>query len=400
MYVGAAISELVDKPDNRLKFEGEDMKTTEASWYLTLTKVKDIAGSISGLKPATKGRSATTTAIRPVNKQPAKLNGKQTMLKHKAPARQTISKAQTSIPSSLRIVELNDDKLEADLTPYAKPDSDPEDDSPDPTLVNLNRSTAPIYIRDLLSTIADTENIDRATLALRTAPSLIRRKANFGTEVSDHIEELATTIANLHDAEHFDFDGGGEEFARMRQKALQAVLVADPKRMGTWFARAITGVGGDYSISQRIALLAAMGLGGREIAGFKDEDDEDQQMANAFPSKKLKGKMHDIWAGSPSTSSANLGSSGPTKPLLLSKGDSSAVNSVAQRVSRTMLEPMALSAADTLTGPDVLKVRKFSSRMDVEARRKKPVSNELSKIITEAFFFPLMGMFGAGVQTL
>src|SRR5262249_38843326 len=144
----------------------------------------------------------------------------------------------------------------------------------------------------------------------------------------------------------------------------------------------------------------AMGLGGREIAGFRDEDDESQQSAESFPSKKLKGKMHDVWSAPSSSAPSRIGSSAPAKPLLLSQGDTSAVESIAQRVSRTMLEPMALSAADTLAGPDVLKVRKFSSRMDVEARRKRPVANELSKIVAEAFFFPLAGMFGAGMQTL
>ncbi|KAF2096650.1 hypothetical protein NA57DRAFT_42867 [Rhizodiscina lignyota] len=379
MYVGSAISELIDKSESRLKFDGDEMNTVDASWYRQLTQVRDAAGDISELKREPAKKLESTLPIRPAS---TKQTQKQPPKKIPAASATLPKKSKPTLPSSsLRIVELKDSD-DDELTPYAKPDSDPEDDSPDPTLVNRNRPTAPIYIRDLLRALYDTENIDRATIALRTAPSLIRRKTNFGTEVSDHIEELATTLAGLHDTERFDFEDGEEQFARMRQKALQAVLVADPKKMGPWFARAITGVGGgEYSISQRIALLVAMGLGGREIAGFAEKDDQDQQMAGAFPSKKLKGKMHDIWASSSDASSApRIGSSAaPAKPLL---------------------QPMALSAADALAGPDVLKVRKFSSRMDVEARRKKPKVNELSKIIAEAFFFPLAGMFGAGVQTL
>ncbi|KAI9821423.1 MAG: telomere binding protein [Phylliscum demangeonii] len=59
---------------------------------------------------------------------------------------------------------------------------------------------------------------------------------------------------------------------------------------------------------------------------------------------------------------------------------------------------MALKAADQVVGPDVLKVRTFSSRMDVESRRKKPAPNELAKIVSSAFFFPLTGRWWMQVR--
>ena len=51
-------------------------------------------------------------------------------------------------------------------------------------------------------------------------------------------------------------------------RALVALLLAAPTLMGPYFAR--TYFEGDYSISQRLALLTAIGLGTRELAGFDD----------------------------------------------------------------------------------------------------------------------------------
>ena len=55
-------------------------------------------------------------------------------------------------------------------------------------------------------------------------------------------------------------------------------------------------------------------------------------------------------------------------------------------------------AAEKMSGPEVLKVRKFSSRMDVEARRKKPAQNKLGKVVAEAFFVPLMNAWSVYLQ--
>jgi telomere length regulation protein len=59
-----------------------------------------------------------------------------------------------------------------------------------------------------------------------------------------------------------------------------------------------------------------------------------------------------------------------------------------------MIQPLAASLADKVTGPDILKVRTFSSRLAVEARRKV-TTNALSAIVADSFFFPLTGRFFA-----
>jgi len=52
---------------------------------------------------------------------------------------------------------------------------------------------------------------------------------------------------------------------------------------------------------------------------------------------------------------------------------------------------MAVEAADQATGPNILKVRTFSSRMEVEKRRAAPVQRKIVSVVAEGFFFPLTG---------
>ncbi|KAJ9668907.1 telomere binding protein [Coniosporium apollinis] len=370
MVVGMSVSALVDKPGNQMKFDLEELETVEARWYQDLVHVNDQIGSIDDLVLDVKRTEVASISApeQALQSSSRKSIGKGALKKQTASVpRHSHAKSShnDAIPAGLRIVELSDDSEEDDLVPYAKPDSDPEDDDPDPTLVQRNRPTAPVYIRDLIAGLKDTENYDRHSLALSTASSLIRRKANFGTEVTDHIEELATTLVGLNDT--FELDG----FQEMRQEAMIAVLLAQPAKMGPWFAR--TFFEGDYSMAQRVSILTTLGLSARELAGFKGEDvrPSNTKAEPSFPSKRLPEKLHKIYAS-----------------------ESITVDAQAKRLAHTMIEPMALTAADKLSGPNALKVRTFSSRMEVEKRRTKAIPNELAKLVAQHFFFPLTGRCG------
>ena len=227
------------------------------------------------------------------------------------------------------------------------------------------------YIRDLIKGLRDTENYDRHKLALTTASSLIRRKAHFGTEVTDHIEELATQLTVMGD-KYSIYD-----FPKLRLQAKIAIFVAQPLAMGQWYSR--TYFNGDYSIAQRASILTTITMGARELAGFKKEDG-DLTGANAlpdnpFPTKRLPDKMHKLWAV-----------------------EAVPVNSVAWSLQKRMIKPMAAEAADQLAGPKILQVRTFSSRMEVEKRRKKPIANELAKVVAEGMFFPLTARWQNNLQ--
>jgi telomere length regulation protein len=131
-------------------------------------------------------------------------------------------------------------------------------------------------------------------------------------------------------------------------------------------------------LSQRTTVLSVLGLGARELAGYKDEDEElnPKLAATSFPSKQLPERLHKMY-----TAERNA-----------------PVGLIASKLERSMIQPMALDAADKMSGPNVLKVRTFSSRMEVEKKRKKVIPNALAKIVAEGFFFPLTGRWWQNLQ--
>jgi telomere length regulation protein len=205
--------------------------------------------------------------------------------------------------------------------------------------------------------LREAEDYDRHYIALSTAATLIRQKSGFGKEVIDHAEELASVLVNLND--HFEYD----DFVPLRQEALIAVLLASPAPTARFLARAV--FEGDFSHRQRVDMLAALGLAARELAGFRDAD---RTPTPAFPSKKLPEHLHALYA----------------------QGEPTALTGVSARLEQGLVEPMALKAADEMTGPNALKLRTFSSRASKKAK-PKPVPNALAKVVADGFFFPLTG---------
>lgn len=358
MIVGETLSGLVHKPENRMDFKMEELQSAEAKWYRSLASVSDAFGSVEFLRTKAASKSSPNTMV-------AKFPS--STLKARHPRLQAQSKI-------INIEELVDDGEDEDgeLVPYAKPDSDEEDSDEDPTLVHRNKPTAPVYIRDLIIYLRDSDNYDRQRLGLSTAPSLIRRKTGFGTEVSAHVEELATLLVGIQDK--FDM----ENFQDMRLQGMIAVLLSQPSRMGPWFSR--TFFEGDYSVAQRASILTVLSVSARELGGFKEQDTSltavKQTPSTSFPSKILPSNLHSLYAAS----------------------QQNFVEALSQQLSATMIQPLAASLADRVTGPDVLKVRTFSSRLAVEAKRKPPTINALSSIVANSFFFPLTGRFAAHLK--
>jgi telomere length regulation protein len=360
MVVGEALSSLVDKGDKKMDFKMDEMNTAEAKWYKSLVNVSDTIGSLEHLR-----------------------SGSMARVPKRAPAcTAKAAEKPKAVHRGTKIVAI--EEIEADeeeepdddgLVPHAKPDSDAEDSDEDPTLITRNKPTAPVYIRDLITYLRDTASYDKQKLGLQTAASLIRRKANFGTEVISHAEELATLLVGIQDKYEID------NFQDMRLQGMIAILIALPLKMGQWYSK--TFFDGDYSISQRASILTTLGIGARELGGFGAEDSsltsaKPLPSSSSFQSKALPESMHKIYAFS------------PPKPL---DSTASAVEALSTQLSNTMIAPMAADLADKLTGPSLLKVRTFSSRMAVEAKRKKPIANSLAKIVADGVFFPLTGRF-------
>ncbi|MCJ1283700.1 telomere binding protein [Xylographa opegraphella] len=355
MAVSSVVSTLVDSPDKRMCFSMDGTFKDEIIQYQQLIKTYDSVGALEELE-ATVPQIGTPLPERKIKKSQRVMNAKP-----KAPSA-AISKVST-------IQEISDDGTseEDSLPVYNRADFDEEDteEDEDPTLVQRNRSTAPVYIRDLLAGLNDTDNYDRHRLAILACSTLIRRKAHFGTELSSHLEALATALVGLSDK--FTM----ENFQSLRLQGMIAVLVAAPLKMGQWFSA--TCFHGEYSMSQRLSILTTLSLGAREIAGYSAEDMAltDATLEPLFPTQKLPEKYHSIYAH-----------------------DSVApVTVLASQLERTLIAPMAASAADTLAGPAALRVRTFSSRMAIDAKRKKPLANALATIVADGFFFPLVRLW-------
>lgn len=377
MVAGEALSGLVHGGDKKLDFHMEETNSEEAKWYKSLLNVVDQVGPLSPLK------------TQPVSKAPRKAT--RTVESKPEPTRRPIVPAQRS---GFIIEEVDDDEEEEDdgLIPHAKPDSDADDSDDDPTLITRDKPKVPVYIRDLIAFMRDTENYDRQKLALLTAPVLIRRKAHYGTEVSSHAEELATLLVGLSDKYELD------EFDSLRQQGMVAVVVAQPQKMGRWFAK--TFFDGDYSLSQRASVLITLGLSGRELAGYETSE---YAAASSFPSKQLPAKAEKHYK---MVSTTNRYTSSPSSLKAL---PSTALDSISQSLSQTFLAPLAAEAADAVTGPDVLKLSTFTSRLTDPSRATskslskktgiRSIPNTTAQLIATSFFFPLTSRFLAAMHS-
>ncbi|KIW92026.1 uncharacterized protein Z519_07008 [Cladophialophora bantiana CBS 173.52] len=354
MIVAVAVSRLVDEPDKVMNFGVEEMEGEEAQRWIDLTNIQDTVGSLEQLpkKPA-----------EPVKKRP--LQNSSTAARRKRFS--TGSRTQGS--KVVAIEELSDSAGEEDLRPYPLPDSDPSDSDEDPTLVNRKKPTPPVYITALIQQLNATDDPSVVELALKTAPSLIRRKANFGDELSANIFQLASSLVNVQEGM------SQEHMQQLRLEAIIACLISKPKIMGPWVVS--TYFEGDFSLSTRAALLAAVSLGCRELAGIDDDINVSSATKHttepSFPSNRLPPRLEPIYSS--------------TAP----------VDTISSTLSYRTLQPMALQAADKLTGPDVLKVRTFSSRMEVAAKtaakleaRSKRIPKDLHKVLAEALYLPLV----------
>ncbi|RYP19108.1 hypothetical protein DL765_003524 [Monosporascus sp. GIB2] len=383
MVVGESLSGLVHGADKKLNFDMEEMDTDDANWYKSLVRVSDKVGPLDPLRASVNSSKPAKARKPPKPKE-----------------RPTPQPSKAAPNSGFVVEEIEDDEEEdPDLVPYAKPDSDAEDSDDDPTLINRDKPKAPVYIRDLIAYLRDTENYDKQKLALTAAPTLIRRKANYGTEVSSHAEELATLLVGLQDK--YDLDN----FHEMRLQGMIAVLVAQPKKMGQWFAK--TFFDGDYSLSQRASILVVLGLSAREIAGF---DTSEYAASASFPSKRLPAKVEKHYLSSaPNT----YGSSAAKLKAL----PPNALDGIAQSLSQSFLAPLAAEAADAVTGPDALKLSSFTSRLQsqsgsssssndaaaVKKKKRQPgvraIPNTTASLIAASFFFPLTSRFQAALHS-
>ena len=364
MVVAVAVSKLVDEWDKVMNFGVEEMEGEKSQDWLDLVNVQDKAGTLEDLPRTTvepvKKRSLQE-AVQPVRRKPSPSTPH-----HKGSKITAIEELSGSEKAETEAEEEEDDP---DFLPYAVPDSDPSDSDEDPTLVNRNKPSAPVYITSLIKMLNANDDLSAVELALKTASSLIRRKAKFGDELSLNILQLASSLLNLRDGT------SREEFQQLRLDSLIACLVSKPRAVGPWIAS--TYFEGDLSLATRSALLTVMALGVRELAGITDDIEDASTIAkpgvSSFPSKRLPPHLEQIYSSA-----------------------STPIDSISKTLSYRTLQPLALEAADKLSGPNILKVRTFSSRIEVAAKnaskaeaRSKRIPKDLHKLIAESMYLPL-----------
>ncbi|PGH01957.1 hypothetical protein AJ80_08939 [Polytolypa hystricis UAMH7299] len=357
MAVGMAISALVDSPDKTMKFEVEEMQSDEAVSYMGLTSMQDKIGSIRDLMNLEKhGDDGQKKKDRSTPKANARARPKPVV----------------NISKVTAIEELSDSESD-DLMSYEKPDTDASDSEEDATLIQRSKPSAPVYVRDLVSSLRDTDNAERYQLGISTAATLIRRKASFGTEVAENAEQLGLLLVGLQDKYNMP------KFQEHRLQSQVALILALPLTMGQWFSHTLFTA--DLSQVQRSSILVALGLSVRELAGFGKEDSEAMDLPTlsdtSFPSKRLPSSLEPVY-----------------EPI------DAPIGAISKRIFQSTLRPLALDAADSFTGPNALKVRTFSSRMEVEKKkqqreqeRKRSTSKDIYKTLSDGFFFPLTNGF-------
>ncbi|KAF4466884.1 dna replication checkpoint tel2 [Fusarium albosuccineum] len=373
LVVGESLSALIDDSKKKLDFKMEETDTEEAQYLKSLTKASDEIGPIDpilsdpGLKAEPQPRKPTATP----NSTQKKPKQKKKPLITEAKPKAIIEEVDSS------------DEEDDDLAPYSK-DSDPEDSDEDATLVQRNKPKPPVYVRDLIAFFRDSESYDKQKLALQTAPVLIRRKANYGTEVSSHADELAGQLVGIQDK--FEID----DFQDLRLQGMVALVVSQPKTMAPWFAR--TFFEGDYSLHQRTSILITLGLSARELAGFETSQ---CGSAAAFPSKRLPEKMEQLYLESPNNNSALPSSQLKALPA-------NTLDNISQSLTSSFLGPLAAEAADTNTGPDILKLQTFTARYKSKAKSKprvRAIPNTTAALLATSFFSPLTAHFQVALRS-
>ncbi|KAI5466254.1 telomere length regulation protein-domain-containing protein [Mariannaea sp. PMI_226] len=379
LVVGESLSALIDAKETKLNFQMEETETEEAQQLKQLTRLADQPGPVDPILSNFSTQTPTSSSQSIVS-TPKSIVKKVKKVKPKQQPPISAVKPRAIIEE----IDSSSDEDEDDLVPYEK-DSDPEDSDEDATLVQRNKPKAPVYVRDLINFLRDSESYDKQKLALQTAPLLIRRKANYGTEVSSHANELAGLLVGIQDK--FDIS----DFDDLKLQGMVALVVSQPKTMAPWFAR--TFFEGDYSLSQRTSVLITLGLSARELAGF---DVSQYQSAAQFPSKRLHQKMEQLYLEQ--SNNTQEPSSSRLKAL-----PPSALDNITQSLTTSFLAPLAAEAADATTGPDILKLESFTARYKSTTKvkpRVRAIPNTTAALLATSFFSPLTAHFQMALRSL
>ncbi|KIO28623.1 hypothetical protein M407DRAFT_230005 [Tulasnella calospora MUT 4182] len=266
----------------KLKFDGWDEPGQGREWCRTVRKILE-----DGFKviPEADEEDDNEEEISPPNQPPAS---------------STPPSANRSFPAEPPTLYDSDDSL----TGYAQ-DSAPSSRSASPTpseleeiekepglAIGRRKIPKPVYLIQLAQMLVsgkgegqdEKSEPDRVEMALNEGAGLIRRKRGFGLELGEWLfEENAVnlSIAFLNLKDNYDIDG----FVSKRQDILNALVACCPTRSAPCLAEQF--FIGEYSADVRSAILTALVVGARELAGL-----EEPSGPQGFASRMLPPALH------------------------------------------------------------------------------------------------------------
>lgn len=268
------------------------------------------------------------------------------------------------------IVELPSEELQdiqLQLEPVTLEDSQDlnmEEEEDDPTLAS-KPVHVPIYIRDLLEYLSvDSKShaaYEKQRIALQTAPTLLRQKLKFGSEVSFFAEELLTILAAL--TNQYD----EQDFELLKLNSMIAVVVSSPSVTTHLCQLLLTG---DYSLQQRMCLLSSLSLAARELKGYEDESVRQSFSAVSFPSKTLPPALHNQYVSMQETDYGYA--------------------KIENDIQNQLMAEASEEARDEISGGKILRI---SSSLRKQVRTATVNNDQLmrfNKIVGGQFFFPLL----------
>ncbi|KAM0790027.1 hypothetical protein ACM66B_005356 [Microbotryomycetes sp. NB124-2] len=241
------------------------------------------------------------------------------------------------------------------------------------------RLRPPVYIPELTAYLkgqdpegakeeADGES-ERIEAGLNEGESLIRRKAGWGGEVAENAVDLTFTIIGMHDQYEI------ERFEDKRLNLLTALVSAAPTKAAPAIIEQY--FHNNYSITQRIAMLSALALGARELAGLPTPVSTSSGESTSFPSRQLPPAMHKKLLGSDGTDVIDRLSADLTN-VALSSARSEAETTIPEAAREKVLRMRRFGSSKTTTSV---------------AGRTTYIS-----VATEFFVMPLVNRFWVYVQ--
>ncbi|KAF8333991.1 telomere length regulation protein-domain-containing protein [Cantharellus anzutake] len=246
----------------------------------------------------------------------------------------------------------------------------------DPTLrvgggLSKQRIVRPVYLvtlGELLrpSKAQEEDQFQKLQMALTHGEELIRRKKDYGTELEENAANLTLAFVGLQD--NYDMS----KFEEYREKGLTALVACCPRIAAPCIIEQF--FHNQYSTTQRFAMLTALALGARELAGLTAAPYIPSKL---FPSKMLPSSLHERYmmeGSSRETTLALLADS--ISQMALQRGKEDAEQKVPQIIREKQL-----------------RLKSDASRLVRETGSHEQLGSGFKDVAAEFFIMPFVSRF-------